>query len=128
MNVPDGLFFTKEHEWVKIEGKRAKMGISDYAQSSLGDITFVELPAIGKLCNQFKQIATVESVKAASDVYAPISGKVIEINSEVVEHPEIVNLSPYEKGWFAVIEISSVKEKENLLDSRAYGDYLKELS
>ena len=100
MNIPENLLYTKEHEWVKVEGKKAKMGITDYAQSSLGDITFVELPSEDAECTQFKPLATVESVKAASDIYAPMSGKVIEINNEVQNKPELLNQSPYEEGWF----------------------------
>ncbi|MCP4650821.1 MAG: glycine cleavage system protein GcvH [PVC group bacterium] len=126
MNVPTGLFYTKEHEWVNIEGKKVTMGIDDYAQSSLGDITFIELPKVGDVCEQFKQFATVESVKAASDVYAPLSGKIIKVNEEVQNSPEIVNQSPYENGWFVVIELSDEKEKDNLMDSTAYQKYLEE--
>jgi len=126
MNVPEGLLFTKEHEWVKIEGKRATIGISDYAQASLGDITFVELPQKGSACAQFKQVATVESVKAASEVYTPVSGKVLEVNADISDKPELINQSPYDKGWFAVIEMSSDKEKGALMNSSAYKEYLKE--
>lgn len=128
MNIPEGFLFTKEHEWIKIEGSRAKMGVTDYAQSSLGDITFVELPKGGVSCKQFEQIATVESVKAASDVYAPLSGKIVEINEQIVNNPEIINQSPYEKGWFVVIEISDEKEKDDLMSSSDYRKYLEELS
>ncbi len=120
MNVPDGLFYTKEHEWVKIEGNQAKMGITDYAQVSLGDITFVELPKEQTECAQFKQIATVESVKAASDIYASMSGKVMKINEELQNRPELLNESPYEQGWLLTIEISNTKEKENLMSSQEY--------
>ena len=125
MNVPQGLFFTKEHEWVKIEGTVCRMGITDYAQSSLGDITFVELPNKGAQIKQFAQIATVESVKAASDVYAPLSGTVTEINEGVVKNPELVNQSPYEQAWFVAMEIADTAEKNNLMDARQYEDYLK---
>ncbi|MDD5746937.1 MAG: glycine cleavage system protein GcvH [Candidatus Omnitrophica bacterium] len=128
MNIPDGLLFTKEHEWVKIEGKRAKMGITDYAQHSLGDITFIELPGKGKTCRQFKQMATVESVKAASDVYASLSGNVVEVNETIVRQPELVNQSPYEQGWFVVIELSDEKEKDNLMNGDAYRNYVKGLA
>ena len=126
MNVPDGLFYTKEHEWVKIDGNLAKMGISNHAQSELGDITFVELPAQYARCEQFKQIATVESVKAASDVYAPLSGKITAVNHEVVDNPELVNQSPYEQGWLLVIELNQESQIENLMNPEAYKNYLKE--
>ncbi|MFH1092782.1 MAG: glycine cleavage system protein GcvH [Candidatus Omnitrophota bacterium] len=125
MNIPDGLFYTKEHEWVKIEGNKAKMGITDYAQSSLGDITFVELPNKDAKCAQFKQIAAIESVKAASDIYAPLSGRVIQINEQVKNNPELINQSPYEQGWFLAIEISDKKEKDNLMDSAGYKKFLE---
>ena len=127
MEVEKGLFYTKEHEWVKIEGKEATIGISDYAQTSLGDITFVELPEIGKEVEQFKPIAALESVKAASDIYAPLSGKVIKVNEEIVQAPELINQSPYTEGWFAVIEIKDEVEKEKLMDDAAYDEYLMEL-
>ncbi|MFH1062238.1 MAG: glycine cleavage system protein GcvH [Candidatus Omnitrophota bacterium] len=126
MNVPEGLFYTKEHEWVKIDGNQAKMGISDHAQHELGDITFVELPAQQTQCEQFKQIATIESVKAASDIYAPLSGKVTAVNNKVVENPELVNQSPYEQGWLLAIELTEESQIENLMDADAYKNYLKE--
>lgn len=125
MIVPVGLLYTKEHEWVKIEGNMAKMGITDYAQSSLGDITFVELPNKGTECTQFKQIMTVKSVKAASDIYAPLSGKVIQVNVDVQNKPKLLNESPYEQGWFLTIEISDIKEKGNLMDSTEYKKFLE---
>jgi len=128
MNVPEGLLYTKEHEWVRIEKNMATMGITDYAQSSLGDITFVELPKQGAVCAQFKQVATVESVKAASDVYAPLSGTVIKSNDAIINNPELVNQFPYDKGWFIVIELSDDKEKNNLLTADAYRAYLEELT
>jgi len=127
MNVPEGLLYTKEHEWVKIEENQATMGITDHAQHSLGDITFVELPEEGDSCTQFQQIATVESVKAASDVYAVISGKVSKVNPDLANKPELVNESCYGKGWFLVIEISSEKEKQNLMSAAEYEKYLKEI-
>ncbi len=128
MNIPEELLYTKEHEWIKIEGNLATVGITDYAQNSLGDITFVELPGVGSKVKQFEKFSTVESVKAASDVYAPISGKIIKINEELINAPENINQSPYEKAWFAVIEIEDVKEKGNLLSSSNYRDYIEGLS
>ena len=125
MNIPAGLFYTKEHEWIKIEGGNAKMGITDYAQGSLGDITFVELPGANKECKQFEQLATVESVKAASDIYAPMSGKVIQVNEKIQNNPELLNQSPYDEGWFLTIELSDEKEKDNLMDSAAYKTFLE---
>lgn len=128
MLVPEDLLYTKEHEWARVEGKLAAIGISDYAQSSLGDITFVETPNVGIEVKQFEYCATVESVKAASDVYAPVSGKVIKRNQSLVEHPEFVNQSPYEKGWFAVVEMKDEKETNALMTSAQYSEYVKGLS
>lgn len=128
MNAPSDLLYTKEHEWVKLEGNLAKVGITDYAQESLGDITFVEFPAVGSVCEQSKQIATIESVKAASDIYAPVSGKIAKINEELQNKPENANQSPYDSGWFFVIEISNKKEKDNLLTPKAYEKYVRGLS
>ena len=128
MNVPSDLLYTKEHEWVKLEGNFAKVGITNYAQESLGDITFVELPATGSSFEQSKQIATIESVKAASDIYAPMSGKITKINEELQSKPESINQSPYDSGWFFVIEISNEKEKDNLLTPQAYEEHIKGLS
>ncbi len=127
MNVPENLFYTKEHEWVRLEGKTAYMGISDYAQSSLGDITFVELPEKGAVLKQFQQCATVESVKAASEVYTPLPGTVTAVNQELSAHPELVNQSPYEKGYLFVLEIAAGDEKSNLMDAAGYAEYLKGL-
>lgn len=128
MNVPENLLYTKEHEWVGLSGRSAKIGITDYAQSHLGDITFVDVPKAGSAVKQFKQCATVESVKAASDVYAPISGKVIKANEDLAAHPELVNQSPYEKGYFAAIEISDEKEASNLMKAAEYKQYVEGLS
>ena len=128
MHIPDNLFYTKEHEWAKIEGNLATLGITDYAQSSLGDIVFMECPDTGESCKQFKQFATVESVKAASDVSAPLSGKIIKVNQELKDKPELINQSPYENGWFVIIEIEDEKEKDNLLTASAYSEYIKKLS
>jgi glycine cleavage system H protein len=128
MHIPDNLSYTKEHEWVSVKGKTATIGITDYAQGSLGDITFVDLPKIGKGVEQFKQYATVESVKAASDVYAPVSGKVVKVNEEIVLHPELINQSPYDKGYFAQVEITSEKDLSGLMTSAEYKKYVEGLS
>lgn len=128
MQTPDDLLYTKEHEWVSIKGTTATIGISDYAQGHLGDITFVDVPKAGTAVTQFKQCATVESVKAASDVYAPVSGKVVKANGELAVHPELVNQSPYEKGYFAVIEITNEKEAANLMKAAEYKTYVEGLA
>lgn len=128
MNVPDNLLYTKEHEWVKIDGNKALVGITDHAQSALGDITFVELPEEGSEFNQSKTFASIESVKAASDVYAPLSGKVTKVNKELVDASEIINQSPYENGWMIELKIKNEKEKEKLMSSDEYRRYLEQAS
>lgn len=128
MHIPDDLLYTKEHEWVRIKGKTATIGITDYAQGALGDITFVDLPKIGGALEQFKQYAIVESVKAASDVYAPVSGKTVKVNEELAAHPELINQSPYEKGFLAVVEMASEKDAAGLMTPADYRKYVEGLS
>jgi len=128
MNVAENLFYTKEHEWVKIDGSSATVGITDHAQTLLGDITFIELPKVGDKVQKSKPLATVESVKAASDVYAPISGTVAKVNNSLLDNPAVVNQSPYGNGWFLVIDIENEKEKESLLSASDYKTYLEGLS
>jgi glycine cleavage system H protein len=124
--IPENLRFTKEHEWIKVEGNEACMGITDHAQSALGDITFIELPNAGKEVSKSESIATVESVKAASDVYSPVSGKIIKVNEALANAPETVNKSPYEKGWICRLKIKDASELDSLMDAKAYEKYLKE--
>jgi len=128
MNIPKNIFYTKDHEWARIEGKIAYVGITDYAQHSLGDITFVELPKIGQVLKQSAYCATVESVKAASDVYAPLSGKVVAVNTQLATNPELINQSAYEKGYFYSLELSNEAEKANLMDVASYQQYIEGLS
>lgn len=128
MSIPKNVFYTKDHEWARVEGKTAYVGITDYAQSSLGDITFVELPKKGQALKQSECCAVVESVKAASDVYAPFSGTVISLNAELAAHPELVNQSPHEKGYFFTMELSNESEKANLMAADSYESYVKGLS
>lgn len=128
MNIPKNLFYTKDHEWVRIEGKTAYIGITDYAQHSLGDITFIELPKIGEQLKQSGYCATVESVKAASEVYAPLSGKVLSVNAELAGHPELINQSAYEKGYFISFEITDETEKTKLMDAASYERYVEGLT
>ena len=128
MNIPDGLLYTKEHEWVKIDDRTATIGISDYAQSFLGDITFIEPPNIEDEVEQFKPLATIESVKAASDIYAPLSGKIVKVNKQLTDSPELINQSSYEKGWLVIIEIKDESEKDNLLSPADYRNYVEGLS
>ena len=128
MNMPKNILYTKDHEWARIEGKIAYVGITDYAAHSLGDITFVQLPKIGELLKQAAYCATVESVKAASDVYAPLSGKVVEVNAQLAANPELINQSAYEKGYFYSLEFSDETEKTKLMDAASYQQYVQELS
>lgn len=119
--------FTKDHEWVSLDGDIATVGITAYAAEQLGDVVFVEVPEVGKTVNQGDGLAVVESVKAASDVYAPISGEVVEANSELSETPETVNAVPEAGGWFAKLKVSDPAQVEGLMDRAAYEQYLSTL-
>lgn len=125
MEVPNDYLYTKEHEWICVEGQQATVGISDYAQEQLGDITFIELPAIEDEVEQFGELASLESVKAASDIFSPISGKIIEVNSDLEEEPGTINKSPYEKGWIAKIDITDMDELSNLMTADEYNKFLE---
>jgi glycine cleavage system H protein len=120
--------FTKDHEWIKIDGKVGTVGITQFAQSQLGDIVFVEVPQAGKAVKAGGEAAVVESVKAASEVYSPVSGTVKEGNAALPDAPETVNADPEGAGWFFKIELSDVKELDGLMDKAAYEKYLAELS
>lgn len=124
MNIPQNLKYSKEHEWVKIEGSRVTIGISDFAQSQLGDVVFVELPELDKTVKAGAGFAVVESVKAVSDIYAPLSGCVVEVNEKLSDAPETVNQDPYGEGWIAVLEISDAAELDALLDAAGYEAFL----
>ncbi len=118
--VPRTLLYTEEHEWVRVEGHTATIGISDYAQQALGDITFVELPETGNQVLQFEDLAVIESVKAASDIYAPLSGEVLEVNSALEEAPETINRDCYGEGWICKLTGIVEAEKGELLSAEAY--------
>jgi glycine cleavage system H protein len=120
-------FYTKEHEWVKIKEGVASVGITDYAAHQLGDVTFVELPQTGKSVKQFEVLCAIESVKAASDIYAPLSGKVTLVNEALNDAPEIVNESAEDAGWMVQIEPADPSEVKNLMNRQAYDDYLRGL-
>lgn len=120
MSVPAQLHYSKEHEWVKIDGSKAYIGITEFAQSELGDIVFVELPEVDADIAVGEVFGNVESVKTVSDLYAPISGKVVEINEELSDSPELVNESPYEGAWMIAVELSNPEEVEALLDAAGY--------
>ena len=120
-------FFTKEHEWVEIDGNQATVGISEHAAHELGDITYVELPPRGKSVKQFDTLAGIESVKAASDIYSPVSGKVVQVNEKLEEKPELVNESAEDAGWICKLEAVDAAEVGSLMDAAAYAEFLKGL-
>ena len=125
--IPKGLIYTKDHEWAKIEGDIAIIGITDHAQNQLGELTFVELPDVGKEVKQKGELAVVESSKAASDVYAPVTGKVVEVNKALQTKPETVNDECYGAGWICRMRITDKATTKNLMDAEQYEEYLKGL-
>ena len=120
MEIKENLSYTNDHEWIKIDGNTALVGITDFAQSELGDIVFIEVETIGEDLNKNEVFGTVEAVKTVSDLFIPVSGKVLEFNSSLEDNPELVNESPYEEGWIVKMEISDLDEISDLLDSKAY--------
>lgn len=126
VNTPKELRYSEEHEWVKVEGDKVRIGITDFAQSELGDIVFVELPEVGDDITADEPFGSVESVKTVSELYAPISGKVVEINEDLSDSPEFVNESPYEKAWMIVVEPSNIADVDDLMTAEAYEDMVKE--
>nr|MDH3153333.1 glycine cleavage system protein GcvH [Bacillus licheniformis] len=126
MSTPKELRYSEEHEWVKTEGDKVRIGITDFAQSELGDIVFVELPEVGDEIKADEPFGAVESVKTVSELYAPINGKVVEVNEDLEDSPEFVNESPYEKAWMIVVEPSDASEIENLMTAGQYEDMIKE--
>ena len=120
MNLPDKLKYTKDHEWILVDGNIVTVGITDYAQGELGDVVFVELPPVGKSLKEHDSFGTIEAVKAVSDLYAPVTGAVTEVNKDLEGTPELVNKDPYGKGWMIKIKLSNPSEVANLLDSGAY--------
>ncbi len=125
-NVPKELKYTREHEWASLEGDRVRVGITDYAQEQLGDVVFVELPKIGTKVTAAKAFGVVESVKAVSDLFAPVSGEVVETNGELTKKPETVNQEPYGKGWMIVVKPSNKADWDQLLTAQQYEDFLKQ--
>ena len=121
------LRFSKDHEWVRVDGNTARIGISDYAQAQLGDVVFVELPEIGKVLKRGAEAAVVESVKAASEVYAPVGGTVTAVNAALVDDPATVNADPMGAGWFVEVTLADAAELEGLMDEAAYGAFVAEL-
>lgn len=126
MNVPEGLFYTKTHEWARQESEEVVVGITDHAQSELSDVVFIELPKVGREAKQGDAVAVVESVKAAYDIYAPVSGKVARVNAEIEKDPSLVNKDPYGKGWLFVLQGVRKEDLRNLLDKRGYEALLRQ--
>lgn len=124
MNVPDGLRYTKEHEWARAENGSVRLGITDYAQHELGDIVFVDLKPVHSKVKKGDSIGTVESVKAVSEVYSPVTGTITEANAELEASPELVNQDCYGRGWMVVIAASEAGELGSLMDTEAYRDYI----
>ncbi len=125
MNIPEKLKYTKEHEWVKIEGNIATIGITDFAQDQLGDVVFIELPNIGDEFDQMQTFGTIEAVKAVSDMYLPLSGKITEVNADLDDNPMVINSDPFGQGWMVKIEIKKTAEIELLLSPEDYKKILE---
>lgn len=125
LNLPENLKYSDEHEWAKADGNIVTVGIDDYAQDQLGEVVFVELPEVGTTLSKGEQLGTVESVKAVSEIYSPVSGEVIEVNESLADAPELVNNSPYENGWIIKIKADDLSELDNLKDKAAYLAMLK---
>jgi glycine cleavage system H protein len=119
-NVPAELKYTREHEWAKVEGDRARIGITAFAQEQLGDVVFVELPKVGAKVTAMKTFGVVESVKAVSDLFAPVTGEVVEVNTDLAKTPELVNSDPYGKGWMLVVKMTSPQEVDGLMSAADY--------
>ncbi len=126
MDFPDDLQYTRDHEWCRVQGNRATVGITDHAQDALGDIVYLELPAVGEVVKKGEAFGVVESTKAVSDLFAPVSGKVVEINGPLADAPEAINEDPYEEGWMIQIEMSDPKELSDLLAKAAYQKFVEE--
>ena len=126
--VPDGLFYTKEHEWARVTGGTAKVGITDYAAKTLNDIVYLTLPSAGQQVKQLGSFGTVESIKAVSELYSPLSGTITSTNQELVNHPELINKSPYDAGWIVELEATKLEEeKKALLSPKQYQEFLRSL-
>ncbi len=120
MNIPEELRYSSDHEWVKLEGDRVRIGITDYAQDALGDVVFVQIPELGATVTPGGGVSEVESTKSVSDIYAPVSGEVVEVNNDLETNPERINEDPYGEGWICVIALADAGEVEQLLDAAAY--------
>ena len=123
--TPNDRRYTREHEWVKLDGDIATVGITDFAQSELGDVTYIEMPQVGRQINQGESFGVVESVKAVSDVYAPVSGEIVEVNGALEAQPELINSSPFEDAWIIKIRVSDPGQLESLLDAEGYQQHVQ---
>ena len=126
MNFPDDLQYTRDHEWARVKGNRVTVGITDFAQDQLGDVVYVEFPDVGDVIKKGEAFGVVESTKAVSDLFSPVTGKVVEVNDPLADAPETINEDPYEEGWMVVIEPSDPAELEALMDAKAYQAFLEE--
>jgi len=125
-SVPKGLFYTKEHEWVLLEDNIATIGITDFAQESLGDVTYIQLPKEGETINKNDPFGIVESVKAVSDLYSPVTGRILEVNQPLLDAPELVNQDPYSDGWMVKVELKDTSDTDDLMQASAYQEYIEE--
>ena len=126
MTFPEDLQYTPDHEWTRVQGNRVTVGITDFAQDQLGDVVYVELPDVGDVVKKGEAFGVVESTKAVSDLFAPVSGKVVEVNAPLADAPETVNEDPYEEGWMIVVEATAPKELAELMDAAAYRKFVEE--
>jgi glycine cleavage system H protein len=125
MTIPKDLFFTENHEWISVDGKEAVVGISEHAQDELGDIVFVELPSVEEELDQFEEFGVIESVKAVSDVFMPVSGIIVEVNEDLMDQPELINEDPYGSGWLIKVEVKDKSDLEELMDSAEYKAFIE---
>ncbi|WP_419925826.1 glycine cleavage system protein GcvH [Candidatus Poriferisocius sp.] len=128
MNVPVELLYTEDHEWARVDGSRVCLGITDYAQDALGDVVFIDLPAVGTEAACGDSFSEIESTKSVSEIYAPVSGTVVDVNADLIDHPERLNEDPYGEGWICVIEASDLSELDGLLDAAAYTDLTESIN
>ena len=124
MNFPDDLKYTREHEWVRVDGDTGVVGISDYAQDMLGDIVYLDLPSAGAGVTKLGKMGEIESVKAVSELYSPVSGEVLEVNQAAIDSPELVNSEPYGRGWLIKVRLSDASEVDELMDAAAYDEFV----
>ena len=125
MQVPDDLRYTRDHEWLRIDGDEAQVGITEYAATELGDVVFVELPQVGTELEQGDEMGSIESVKAVSELFAPVSGEVVEVNDALAEKPELVNTDPYGDGWMIRVKLTTPEEVDELMDAEEYEEYIE---